>query len=85
MDNNAIKTIRIHNFKATRTSCVEKAQEFLDMLTKHRPMGFVVKSDNDQYYVMPGYEHVTKSQPVAVFATVEGEWQLSSTNLFVQP
>lgn len=85
MDVNAIRTIRIHNFKATRPSCVEKAQKFLDTLTKHRPMGFDGESDNDQYYVMPGYEHVTKYQPIAIYSGTEGEWQLSSTSLFVQP
>jgi len=84
MDLNAIRTIRIHNFKASRTACVKKAKAFLDLLTKHKPKGFT-EVGTEQYYVMPGFEHVTKFQPVAVYSDTEGEWQLSCTTLFVEP
>jgi len=78
---NALKTIRIHNWKMSKTKAVKLAQKYLDLIQSKYPMG----PDNDTtFFVVPGFEHVTRLQPIVTFNPTEGAWELSTTDLFVQ-
>jgi hypothetical protein len=78
----AIKTIRIHNWGMTRLGAKKLAQETIDILLGAYPTG--VESDNETYYVIPGFEHVTKHQPVVAYHPTEG-WVLQTRDLFLLP
>ena len=84
MDLDAIRTIRIQNFKASKTKAMKMIKSFLATLTTKYPMGLEDGTENS-YFVMPGYGHVTKYQPIAVFNGIDAEWQISTTTLFTQP
>ena len=83
MDQQAIRTIRIHNFKKSMEEAIQMAEGFLALIESKYPLG--IENPDVTYFVMPGYEHVTKYQPIAIFTGIEGKWQLSNTTLFVEP
>ena len=78
----AIRTIRIHNFGMTRDEARFKAKEFTDLINKKYPEGV---EDETTYFVMPGFEHVTKHQPIAGYNSTEASWELYTTDLYLQP
>ena len=85
MDTLGIKTIRIHNFRWSKSKAVKFAQKFIDIIAKKYPMGIEEDIENKQYFVIPGFEHVTKHQPIVRYNPAEGAWELSSTNFILQP
>lgn len=81
MNIDAIKTIRVHNWKMPRNKAVKLAQGYLDILQKNYPLGLDKPSS---YFVLPGFEHVTRMQPIAVYSPTEGLWELSTTDYLPQ-
>jgi hypothetical protein len=81
MDIDALKTIRIHNWKMPRTKAIKLAQKYLEVIQFSYPTGV---EDETTYFVIPGFEHVTRFQPIVVYNLTEGIWEVSTTNLFVQ-
>jgi len=81
MNLDAIKTIRIHNYKWNKVKATKFANNFINIISKKYPAGL----DSNVYFVLPGFEHVTKHQPIVEFNPVEGIWELSTTDLFKQP
>jgi hypothetical protein len=84
MDAEALRTIKVQNWKYSIAQVKRAASEFLKLLSTKYPLGLedVV---NATFFVMPGYEHVTKNQPIAVFNGSQGEWELSTSTQFVEP
>ena len=76
----AIKTIRVHNWGMTRAEAKKLAQKFIDLIAIGYPTG--VETDNETYFVIPGFEHVTKHQPVVAYHPTEG-WGLQTRDLFL--
>lgn len=83
MNQEAIKTIRVHNWGMSRTQAIALAQRYVDLISGAYPSG--VESDNETYFVVPGFEHVTKHQPVLAYHPTEAQWELQTRNLFVEP
>jgi hypothetical protein len=80
----AIKTIRIHNWKWSRTKAVKYAQKYLDLVSNRYPNG-LPENTKEEYFVLPGFDHVTKNQPIMVFSPTQLIWELTSTSLFLEP
>jgi hypothetical protein len=82
----AVRTIQIHNYNFTREEARQAGREFISTITSAYPLGLEDEDLNEKtYFVMPGYEHVTKHQPVAGYNSTEASWGLYTTDLFLQP
>lgn len=77
MNIKALKVIKDYNLKLTLLECKDKAIEFIQIITKKYPNGL-----DNTYFVMPGFEHVTRNQPIASFDPTEGLWQLDINTKF---
>ncbi len=75
----AIKTVRIHNWKWTRLKAVKLLNYHLKLISSKYPEGL----GSDQYFVVPGYEHVTRDQPVVKYNPAEGAWVISVEQKFI--
>jgi hypothetical protein len=80
MNFEAIKTIRIHNWSWSRIKAIKFADSFINLISNKYPLG-IEDIKNQTYFVVPGFEHVTKNQPIIKFNPAEGAWELSVTNL----
>jgi len=76
MDFNALKTIKNYNLKLSLLDCKNKAESFLKLISKKYPKG------KSEYFVMVGFEHVTKNQPIAQYNTDLNEWEIKSITKF---
>jgi len=85
MDHVAINTIRVQNWGMSITRAKRVAMDFLNLLSIKYPTGLGEEVVNPTYFVMPGFEHVTKNQPIGVYNGSEGCWELSTSTLFVEP
>jgi len=81
MSYKAIKTIRDYNLKLTISECKKIAGGFVNLINKKHPAGLDVGVDN-VYFALPGFEHVTKNQPVVTFDPTEGMWILDTNTKF---
>lgn len=93
MSLNALRTIKALNWRKTRFQCQKMVNNFLDVVSKKYPDGFSDIKDSKErliaerktYFVMPGFEHVTKNQPIAQFDVIERTWKLSTiTNHYLE-
>jgi len=82
MDTYALKTIRVHNWKWSRAKAIKFVQHYIDLISAKYPLG-IEDSKNENYFVLPGFEHVTKNQPILAYK-VDG-WELTTANLFIEP
>lgn len=80
MNFEALKSIRNNNLKWSITKCKQFSETFIDIITKKYPIGI----DDSTYFVIPGYEHVTKNQPIIAFNPSEGSWELETTTKFIK-
>lgn len=80
----AVKTIRIHNWKWSRTKAEKFAKKYVGIISRAYPIG-IEGSDTETYFVMPGFEHVTKHQPVVAYNPTQGEWEVQTRDLFLLP
>jgi hypothetical protein len=74
----AIRTVKIHNWKWTRYKIEKFLKNILKLVQNKYPEGLT----NGTYFVVPGFEHVTKAQPIIRFNPAEGMWEISTINLF---
>jgi len=74
----AIKTVKIHNWKWTKGKIEKFLKLHLKLVQDKYPEGL----PNSTYFVVPGFEHVTKNQPVVKFSPAEGIWVISTLTLF---
>ena len=82
MSTEAIKTIQIHNWKMSAFKAKKIAQHFVDLIQAAYPLG-IENTENETYFVLPGFEHVTKNQPVAGYNPTEGQWELQAKTQFL--
>lgn len=73
----ALKTIKLYNRRFTRQQCINQADKYINLISNKYPEGV----NSNVYFVIPGYEHITKNQPVVVYSE-EGEFKLSTNNMF---
>lgn len=78
MNLDALKTIKRQNSKWTIAKCKKHAQSVINMISKEFPDGI----DTEHYFVVPGFEHVTKDQPIITFDPTEGQWELNINTKF---
>ena len=77
MDQTALEVIRKHS-RLSKTKVKKQAQAFIDLISKKYPEG----DENSTYFVMPGFKHVTKNQPIISFDQTEGQWILDINTKF---
>ena len=78
MNQVALKTIKSKNSKWTTAKCKKYANSVISMISKKFPEG----TEGDQYFVVPGFLHVTKNQPIILFNPTNGEWDLEINTKF---
>lgn len=78
MDLSAIRTVQIHKFRCTKDEAVEELSKNLNLIANKYPAGL----DTNTYFVVKGYEHVTKNQPIIRFSPSEGNWEITTINHF---
>lgn len=79
MDFDALRSIRIHHWKWNRNKAIKYAQNYINIVQKKYPEGI----NNNTYFVLPGFEHVTKYQPIIVFNNADAIWELTTTTQFI--
>jgi len=93
----ALKTIKNLRWSLSRPRCKKEAKMFLKLISFKYPNGLMsndesseennsrdtLRLNKDSYFVMPGFEHVTKNQPIARFNNIDLVWELDSiTNYY---
>ena len=78
MNIEALTTIKNLNWKWKPAKCVKYAQGIINIIAKKYPTGVSV---ND-YFVLPGFEHVTKNQPIIAYNGAAGQFELAVTTQF---
>lgn len=81
MDFNLFKSIKARHYKWNRIQCFNFANKFVKIIANKYPEGIPAT----EYFVIPGYEDVTKFQPIVVFDTIEQAFMLTSNTLFFTP
>jgi hypothetical protein len=76
----AIKTVRIQNWKWTKQKAVKFLEQYKNIISKKYPDGL----ESEIYFVPPGYEHVTRDQPIIRYNPAEGNWEITTKDLFKQ-
>jgi len=76
----AIKTIRIQNWKWTRYKAIKHLNYYLNLVEKKYPQGL----ESNNYFVIPGCEHIANSQPIIRYNPGEGAWEITINNIFNQ-
>ena len=84
MSQEAINTIRVHKWKMTKRQAEKFAQNYVDIIQNAYPIG-IEDTDNETYFVLPGFEHVTKHQPVVAYHPTQGMWELQTRDKFLLP
>jgi hypothetical protein len=77
---NAIKTLRIQNWKWTRYKAVKFLERCKNIILKKYPEGL----ESNVYFVVPGCEHITRNQPIISYNPAMGEWEITTNDLFKQ-
>lgn len=74
---NALKTIKLYNRRFTRQQCIDLGDKYIKLIKAKYPSGI----PESQYFVVPGFNNITKNQPVIIYG-IDGEYQLSTVNKF---
>jgi len=80
MDIFAVRTVRIHNWKWPKLKAEKLLKHYVDIIGKKYPTGI---EESNQYFVVPGFEHVTKDQPIISYNPAEACWEVSTTTQFL--
>jgi hypothetical protein len=78
MDPLAIRTVQLRSLRCTKEQATAELTKHLDLISNKYPEGL----PSDTYFVIPGFEHVTKNQPIIKFNPAEGVWEVKSINKF---
>ena len=81
MDYSLFQAIKSRHYKWNRIQCFNFANKFLKIIAKAHPEGI----PENQYYVIPGYEDMTKFQPIIAFDIIEQAYILTSNTVFFTP
>jgi hypothetical protein len=81
MDQELFLAIKSRHYKWNRIQCFNFANKFLKIIAKKYPEGI----PQNQYFVIPGYEDMTKFQPIVMFDIIEQAFILTSSTLFFTP
>jgi hypothetical protein len=76
----AIYTIRALQFKCTKTKALKQIEYFLKLLNQKYPLGF--NNVEKSHFTMPGFEHVTRKQPIAKYDSQENKWVIKTYTIF---
>lgn len=78
MNPEALKTIRRGKDKWTIAKCRKHVNTIIKGVDKLYPDGL----DAGNYIVIPGFEHVTKNQPVLSYNAINSVWDLNINTTF---
>ena len=78
MDIEALTTIKNLNWKWRPSKCIKYAQGIMDIIARKYPKGI----EATEYFVLPGFEHVTKNQPIISYNGAAGHFELTVTTKF---
>jgi len=81
MDFQLFKSIKSQHYKWNRTQCFNFANKIVNIVSRKYPAGI----KENEYFVLPGYEHMTKFQPIIVFDKIENRFILSTNTVFFTP
>lgn len=81
MNYEIFKVIKSKHYKWNRIQCQNFVNKYIDKLQLLLPRGI----PENQYFVVPGYEHVTRFQPIIIFNASSKLYELSSTTKFFTP
>ncbi len=76
MDELALKTIINYNKRWRSRKPTIFVNKYIKLISQKYPEGL------KDYFVVPGFEHVTRNQPIIVFNTNEDIWELRSNTLY---
>tara|TARA_R110001606_G_scaffold280757_1_gene429522 strand:- start:231 stop:476 length:246 start_codon:yes stop_codon:yes gene_type:complete len=76
MDELALKTIINYNKRWRARKATIFVNKYIKLISQKYPEGL------KDYFVVPGFEHVTRNQPIIVFNTTEDIWELRSNTLY---
>jgi|SaaInlV_125m_DNA_1040241.scaffolds.fasta_scaffold00121_25 hypothetical protein len=76
MDELALKTIINYNKRWRSRKATIFVNKYIKLISQKYPEGL------KDYFVVPGFEHVTRNQPIIVFNNTEDIWELRSNTLY---
>lgn len=76
MDELALKTIISYNKRWRARKATIFVNKYIKLISEKYPEGL------KDYFVVPGFEHVTRNQPIIVFNSTEDIWELRSNTLY---
>jgi|TARA_B110000902_G_C14092744_1_gene507523 hypothetical protein len=76
MDELALKTIISYNKRWRARKATIFVNKYIKLISEKYPKGL------KDYFVVPGFEHVTRNQPIIVFNSTEDIWELRSNTLY---
>ena len=81
MEYEVFKAIKSLHYRWNRIQCQSFVDRFISKLIKWIPNGI----PENQYIVLPGYEHITRFQPIIIYNQEAKIYQLSSDTKFFKP
>jgi hypothetical protein len=81
MDYSLFQAIKSRHYKWNRIQCFNFANKYVKIIARKFPEGI----PDNQYFVIPGYEDMTKFQPIVIFDTIEQAFILTSNTVFFTP
>jgi len=79
----ALRTIRAQNWKWSKIKATKHLNNFIAFINKNAYQ--VADLTDSTYFVMPGYEHVTRNQPIAKYNITQESWEIGVVTLFENP
>jgi len=79
----AIRTIRALKWRCSKYRAKKIINTYGRIITKKYPNG--LDTSNEEYFVLPGFEHVTKNQPVFKYNNSLGNWEIKAESKFNNP
>jgi hypothetical protein len=75
----ALKTIKFHNRRWSKSKCLKFVNDLIDnFIFKKYPEGI----PENQFLVLPGYEHVNRDQPIVTYNNSISQYQLGTITKF---
>jgi hypothetical protein len=81
MDLQLFQSIKSKHYKWNRIQCFRFADRFVRIISSKYPKGI----PESEYFVLPGYESMTRFQPIVIFDPLTATFILSSNTVFFTP
>jgi len=81
IDYQLFKSIKSRHYRWNRIQCFNFANKYVNIISKKYPNGI----EENQYFVIPGYEDMTKFQPIVVFDNIQNKFVLTTNTMFFTP